>query len=146
MRLHTASEIISLARKLEADSAELYDQLAVSGTGHEWMRSCSAENRRFADQVERAYYGVISDAIESGFAFDMEADDFDLSAGATSEAAHACPVKAAIETERRIVRFYASAADQSGDLLADIPRVFKQIIRKRTARLEKLETVLRGQT
>ena len=71
MRLHTTSEIISLARKLENESAEFYEELPRKYTKDEDVfHSFAKENRRNVVQIERTYYGVISDAIEGGFAFE----------------------------------------------------------------------------
>ena len=72
MRLHTASEVISLARRLENESADFYEGLCRDADDEGLWRGFALENRRNIAQVERAYYGVISDAIEGGFAFDMD--------------------------------------------------------------------------
>ena len=149
MKLHTASEVISLARRLETESAALYVKLAECGGEADLMRSLSTENERSIVQIERAYYGVISDALESGFAFDVESDDFEMPArtvsGATvSGTVYADMLKAAIDAEARMVRFYGAAAEQSRSLLADMPRVFAQIARKHSARPGKLQALLEG--
>lgn len=142
MRLHTASEVISLARKLENETADFYDQLGLQGNHADLFRSLAAENRRNVSQVEWAYYGVISDALESGFAFDIESGDYELPSGYRADAAEPASLRVALEAEARLVRLYTFAAGQSDSLLADVPRVFRQIAQKRTARIGKLESLL----
>ena len=46
----------------------------------------------------------------------------------------------AVRTEEMIARFYATAAAQSQSLLADIPRLFKTIAQKRTARVQLIRS------
>jgi len=140
MRLHTASEAVSLARKLENDTAAFYEGLAKCGKDLETLHGFAAENRRNVTQVERAYYSVISDAIEGGFAFDIEEDDYSVKL--PEDAGPRDALKAATEIESMISRFYTTAANQAQSLLADVPRVFRQIAQKRTARVEKLNTLL----
>lgn len=137
MELRTASQAFSLARSLEDDSAEFYDRLASAfPAGKELFSGFAAENRRFKTQVERAYYGVITDAIEGGFAFDMETDDFDLDTSdpASLDAAR----QRALQIEETVVRFYEVAAEQSRVLMADLPRAFDQVVRKRKRRFPQL--------
>jgi hypothetical protein len=50
-------------------------------------------------------------------------------------------VKKALETEEEIQKFYATAAEMSKALLADIPRAFERIAKKRTGRKEKLKSL-----
>ena len=44
--------------------------------------------------------------------------------------------------EKKIIRFYTEAAEQSEALLADIHRIFSTIIKKRGQRIEKLGSFL----
>jgi rubrerythrin len=140
MTLHTASEVISLARKLELEAATFYEGLLRFGEAEEVLRGFTAENRRNVAQVERAYYGVISDALEGGFAFDIEEGDYAIKLPESATLRDG--LKAMAEVEGRIAQFYATAAQQSQSLLADVPRVFKAIAQKKKARIEKLESML----
>ena len=71
MKLHTASEVISFVRKLESDSAKFYDTLSQKYVqGSDVFLSFAKENGKNIVQIERSYYGVITDAIEGCFAFD----------------------------------------------------------------------------
>ncbi len=133
MRLRTASQAFSLAKDLEEEAAAFYDQLGGWFPEHaEAFGGFAAENRRFRQQVERAYYGVITDAIEGGFAFDMETDGFalDTSKPADLDAA----LDRAKDMEAKIIRFYTEAAEQSRTLMADLPRAFDQVVKRRNRR------------
>ena len=78
MRLNTASEVISFTRKLEEDSAKFYEDLAQADIkGGETLLSLAQENRKNIIQIERAYYGVITDALEGCFAFNINLDEYD---------------------------------------------------------------------
>jgi len=141
MRLNTASEVISLSRRLEEEGAELYEKMAQQRPDDaETLGAFARENRRFVTQVERAYYGVISDALEGGFAFDLEADDFEIGTD-TAGAVAGGDVKAAAAMEERMIRFYEEAAEQSQSLMADLPRAFRLVVKKRRRRLESLSAL-----
>ena len=79
MILHTASEGITFARKLENDSAEFYENIAKQNTRDaDALATFAQENKKYITQIERAYYGVITDAIEGCFAFNIDPDDYAL--------------------------------------------------------------------
>jgi rubrerythrin len=142
MRLNTASQVISLARKLEEDGARLYETLAQRWLTHrDTFLSFAKDNRKNIVQIETAYYGVISDAIEGCFAFDLDPDEYateaELKEGTTNSAA----LMLAIQMEERTRRFYSVAAEQSKSLLADVPRTFFLLAKKRGDRLQKLKDV-----
>jgi hypothetical protein len=137
--LHTASESISFAKKLETDSAAFYEALAGRyAAGAETFRAFGAENRKNVAQIERAYYGVITDAIEGGYAFNLDAADYALNTALKDGADLAAAAAAALEIEKQIIKFYTEAAEQSRGLMADVPRAFQLVAKKRAGRLEKL--------
>jgi len=145
MILHTASEGVTFAKKLENDSAEFYEKLAQRSTGNaETLLSFAKENRKYVTQVESAYYGVITDAIEGCFAFNIDPDDYVLKTTVDDGADYTGALKQAVEIEETIIRFYTDAAEQSKSLMADVPRAFMLIARKRAGRLEKLGSLLEG--
>jgi hypothetical protein len=142
MILHTASEGISFSKKLENDSAGFYENLAQKNAGYaETFLAYARENKKYITQVERAYYGVITDAIEGCFAFNIDPDDYALD---TDIKDGPDAIRQAVEIERKIIQFYTDAAEQSKSLMADVPRAFVLIARKRGARLEKLEALLKS--
>jgi hypothetical protein len=142
MRLNTASEVISLSRRLEEEGAALYEKMARQRPDQaEHLAAFARENSKFVTQVERAYYGVISDALEGGFAFDLETDGFEIGTD-TAGAVAGGDVKAAVAMEERMIRFYEEAAEQSQSLMADVPRAFRLVVKKRRRRLESLNALL----
>ena len=143
MIIHTASEGITLSKKLETESAEFYEKLAgLYKEGADVFLSFAKENEKNVVQIDRAYYGVITDAIEGGYAFNIDPDDYSLSMILKDGVEYADVLKQTMEIEKTIVRFYTDAAEQSKPLLADVPRTFTLIARKRGKRLEKLGSLL----
>ena len=49
----------------------------------------------------------------------------------------------AVKMEEKTVEFYSDAVEQSKSLLADIPRVFTMVAKKRGNRISKLGSLLR---
>ena len=145
MILHTASEGITFARKLENDSAEFYENLAQqSAEDAETFISFARDNKKNIVQFERAYYGVITDAIEGCFAFNIDPDDYSLKTAVPDGTGYADVLGQAVEIEKTIIKFYTDAAEQSRSLMADVPRVFAMIARKRENRIEKLGSLLKS--
>ena len=140
--LHTASEIISLARKLENESAKFYEGLSRRYPKDEdVLLSFVKENGKNVAQIERAYYGVISDALESCFAFSINPDDYAFKTELTEEASYSAALDKAIDLEEKIGEFYTVAAEQSKSLMADVPRAFMMVVKKRGNRVAKLRSL-----
>ena len=140
MIIHTASEGITLAKKLENDSARFYEDMATKFTKNaETLQSFARENKKNIAQIERAYYGVITDAIEGGYAFNLDTDKYTLKTEIPAGAGYTDALKQALEVENIISAFYTEAAKQSGGLMADVPRNFLLVAKKRAARIEKLK-------
>ncbi len=146
MELNTASEVVSLAKKLEENSAKYYEDLAQRYIkDRETWLSFARANRKNVVQIERAYYGVITDAIEGCFSFKINPEEYAFEAGLTENWEYSDALNEAAEMEGKIVKFYSDAAEQSKLLLADIPRVFTMVAKKRSDRKAKLETFRRDQ-
>ena len=142
MELNTASSVISLAREMEEASARFYEGLAGQYPASEEMFTGYArENRKFIKQFETAYYGVITDAIEGCYAFNIDPDKYQLNTELTAGAAVAEAAGKALEIEDSLVRFYTDAAAQSKSLMADVPRAFTLIAKKRSGRKQTLESI-----
>jgi len=143
MILHTASETISFAKKLENESAKFYEDLCQKyAKDEDAFHSFVEENGKNIVQTERAYYGVITDAIEGCFAFDVETDEYSFDTELADNASYADTLSRAIEIEEKIIRFYTDAGEQSSSLMADVPRAFKMIAKKRRNRELKLKSLL----
>jgi rubrerythrin len=142
MTLHTAAEGITFAKKLEDDSARFYEQLAnqYNQNAGDFL-AFAKENKKNIVQIDRTYYGVITDAIEGGYAFKLNPDEYIIETAVKDGAKLADMLKQAVKLEETIVKFYTVAAEQSRALMADIPRAFLLIAKKRADRLAKLKAL-----
>ena len=142
MKLQTASAVISFAKSLEDESAKFYEDLSQRyAEDKDVFLSFAKENRKNLVQIDRAYYGVITDAIESCFSFDIEPDAYTVETALAEDASYSNALDKAIELEERIVKFYSDAAEQSKSLMADVPRAFMLIAKKRNNRVAKLRSL-----
>lgn len=144
MRLHTASETISFIKEFEEKAAKFYEELSERyPEGEDVFLSFAKENRKYFNQIQRAYYSVITDAIEGCFAFDLETDDYALDTDLPEDTtSYADAVAKALALEEKIIEFYDAAADQSMSLMADVPRNFKIVVRKRKDRIARLKSLV----
>lgn len=143
MRLHTASEVISFARQLENESAKLYEDLSQRyAKDEDVFLSFARENGKNVTQIERAYYGVISDALEGGFAFDIDPSPYMFKTDLAGDASYSDALGRTLAMEGKMIRFYSDAAEQAKSLLADVPRAFVMIAKKRNNREPKLRSLL----
>jgi hypothetical protein len=143
MKLHTASETVSFVKELEEKAARFYEDLAKRYSKDEdFFLAYAKENNKYFSQIQRAYYSVITDAIEGGYAFDLEADDHTLDTELPEEASYADALDKAVEIEEKIIRFYMVAAEQSMSLMADVPRNFKIVAKKRGGRIPKIRSLI----
>ncbi len=143
MILHTASEGITLAKELETISASFYEELAQRyREAAEFFLACAKENGKNIVQIERAYYGVITDALEGGYAFNLETSEYEINTELPAETDYPAVLKKAIETEEKIIKFYTDAANQSSGLMADVPRTFTLVAKKRSHRVDELKALL----
>jgi len=143
MPLNTASEVISLARQLEEDCAKFYELLAQRYLKDgETFLSLAEESRKNIVQVERAYYGVITDALEGCFAFSINQNEYLFSAELSEKISYTKVLGWAIDMEKKIGEFYSDAGEQSKSLMADVPRAFAMMAKKRGGRISILELFL----
>lgn len=144
MQSPTASEVISFSVKLEEDSGKFYEELALRwANDREIWSSFSAQNRKNKTAIQRAYYGVISDAIEGCFAFaELDTDNYLINTELPLELGYKESLRRAIEMENIITAFYLDAARASKSLLADIPIIFERTARKRNERQLKFKELL----
>jgi rubrerythrin len=139
MKIQTTSAALSLGRELEETSAKFYEDLAAKfPQGKDAFLVYAKENRKNVAQVERAYFGMISDALEGCYAFDMESDGYPIETDLAKGASYAQALAAAREVEKVIIKFYNDAAVQCEGLMAEMPRLFVLIGRKKSERLAKL--------
>jgi hypothetical protein len=144
MILHTASEGVTLAKKLEGDSAKFYEEIAKKySAAAESLLGFANQNKKNIAQIDRVYYGVITDAIEGSYAFNLESDNYVLDTKLSAKASISEAVKKAKEIEGVIVKFYNEAAEQSQSLMADVPRTFKVFAKKRAERTPVLDSLVK---
>jgi hypothetical protein len=143
MTLHTASEVIGLLRRLEEETASFYERLSGLGRDTETWLGLAKDNRKNVKDVQRAYYNVISDALDGTFAFDIEDVGFELDLDLPESAPYALAVGKASVAEKKIADLYSLATKQSQSLLPDVSRAMKTVGQKRQARIERIETLLK---
>jgi rubrerythrin len=144
MELNTASETVSFARELETESAKFYENLAQKyAQGKEIFLSFAKENNKNIVQTERAYFGVISDALEGCFSFKgIDTDNYSIETTLSEGRSYADALNMAVALEEKIVKFYLDAAEVSKSLMADVPQAFERIAKKRNERILKLKSLL----
>lgn len=144
MKLSTASETISFIRdELEEKAAKFYEDLARKNPEKEGLfLSFAKENRKYIKQVQMAYQFVITDAIEGCYAFNLEPDNYVFETDLPDNASIADAANKALAIEKKIIACYEDGAKQSMSLLADVPRNFMIVIKKRNSRLEQLKALI----
>jgi len=143
MTISTCSGAISLSRELENGSAKFYEELSKKfEKDKDLFLGFAKENAKYITQIERAYYGVITDAIEGCFAFDLNPEDYQMKTAPSKDATYSNALKEALAIEEKILEFYRVAAEQSKHLMADIPRNFTLVAKKRSERIPKLKALL----
>jgi len=145
MNLNTASEAVSFGRELENESARFYQNLAQRyAAGKEIFLSFAKENGKNVVQVQRAYYGVISDAIEGCYSFTgIDTDNYSIKTALPEGTGYSSALSMAIALEEKIVKYYLDAATVSKALMADVPQAFERIAKKRNERILKLKSLLK---
>jgi len=136
MKLNTMAAVMSFVSRIENDSALFYEGCAEKYPDlKDTFLSWSKENRKFEKNVKRTYFGVITDTIESNYAFEgLDTDDYAFDSALPEDAGVSEAAKKSNEIEEKIRAFYLKAAELSEGLMADIPRLFKKIAKKREDR------------
>jgi len=143
MGISTCSGAISLSKELENESAKFYEELSMRHEeDKDLFLAFAKENSKYVKQIERAYYGVITDAIEGCFAFDLNPEDYQLKVTLPKDASYSDALKKALAIEEKILNFYQVATEQSKHLMADVPRSFTLVAKKRSERVPKLKELL----
>ncbi len=143
MQLNTSASVISFTKQLEADSANFYEKMAEKyPQAAELFLTFSRENNKYSTMIQRAYYGVITDAIEGCFAFSVETDKYTFEKEPAKELGNTDALNQAIDMEQKIISFYNDAAEQSKAFMADVPRTFLIVAKKRKNREDKLRALL----
>jgi rubrerythrin len=143
MVINTCSGAISFAKELENESAKFYENLSQRfSRDKDLFLSFVKENGEYITQIERAYYGVITDAFEGCFAFNIDTQKYKFKTELAEKVSYSEASTKAIEIEEEMIRFYSEAAEQSKLLMADVPRSFTLVAKKRSERVPKLKALL----
>ncbi|MFB3884650.1 MAG: hypothetical protein ACE144_05450 [Thermodesulfobacteriota bacterium] len=143
MIINTCSGAMSFAKELENESAKFYQDLSARyAKDKDVLLSFVKENRSYITQAERAYYGVISDAFEGCFAFNIDPEKYVIKTELAEKTSYSEALRRALEIEEKIIKFYSDAAEQSKSLMADIPRAFGMVAKKRGSRQTALKAIL----
>ena len=112
MGISTCSEAISLSRELENESAKFYQEMSKRfEKDKDLFLTFAKDNAKYVTQIERAYYGVITDALEGCFAFDLNPEDHQVKATPSKDASYTDALKEALAMEEKILKFYGIAAE-----------------------------------
>ena len=145
MELNTASATVRFAKHLEDESRQVYERVAERYP--QWESTLAPfirENKRNVGSIDRAYIGVVSDALDTQFAFEgIDTDDYAIITDLPDSTRPSGRAGLAAN-EETIIAFYRAAADSSRDLLADVPRAFDRITSKRSRRAEALRALADG--
>jgi len=134
MKLNTMAAVMSFVTRIEEDAASFYEECATQYPNmKDTLLSWSKENRKFEKDVKRTYFGVITDTLESNYAFEgLDTDDYVFETDVPEDTSKVA--ERAYEIEAKIKAFYLRAAELSEGLMADIPRLFRKIAKKRENR------------
>jgi len=143
MKLNTMAGVMSFVSKIENDSSSFYRNYAEKYPELESIfLSWNKENSKFEKNIKRTYYGVITDTLESNYAFQgLDTDDYNFETQLPENVDSSEAGKKAREIEETIKNFYLKAAQLSDGLMADIPRLFRKIAKKREERCQSLESL-----
>ena len=143
MKLNTTSAVISFSKELEDNSVKYYENLIQKyPQNKEIFLSFIKENKKNVVSVQRVYQEVISDAIEGCFSFeDLDTDAYTFDTELPKDLSYSDVLEKAIKIEERIQKYYSDSAEMSKSLMADIPRVFERIAKKRDKRKMELESI-----
>jgi rubrerythrin len=145
MIINTCSGAMSFAKELENESAKFYQDLSQRfAKDKDLFLSFAKENEEYITLIERAYYGVITDALEGCFAFNINLEDYALKTELREKASYSEALARAMEIEEKIIKFYSDAAEQSKSLMADVPRAFMLVAKKRGRRQSTLQSLIGG--
>ncbi|TET92344.1 MAG: hypothetical protein E3J46_01530 [Desulfobacteraceae bacterium] len=141
MKLNTMAGVMSFVSKIENDSASFYRNYAKNYPELEsTFLSWNKENKKFEKNIKRTYFGVITDTLESNYAFQgLDTDDYNFETQLPENVDSSEAGKKAREIEETIKNFYLKAAQLSDGLMADIPRLFRKIAKKREERCQSFE-------
>jgi hypothetical protein len=144
MELNTAASVISYASKIEQESTAFYEQWAKRYEAlREVALSFVRENKKNEANIKRAYYSVVTDALETNFCFKGLIGDVAMPL-ISNDASFFQVLEASLVLENSMQKFYLKAAELSKALLADVTRAMERVAKTREARVAKLRSMVEG--
>ena len=143
--LNTASGLIEYYTKYEDRIKSFYETLAEDercAANKELFKSMAEENEKHKKEVLRAYYEVITDAIEACYIRPLDETKYEVDTEITPEMTYADILRKAVDIEEKSRGFCAEAYRCTSGLLADISVAFRRVSRRKTKRAEKLKELL----
>ena len=143
--LNTASGLIEYYTKYEDRIRSFYETLAEDercAANKELFKSMAEENEKHKKEVLRAYYEVITDAIEACYIRPLDETKYEVDTEITPEMTYADILRKAVDIEEKSRGFCAEAYRCTSGLLADISVAFRRVSRRKTKRAEKLKELL----
>ena len=144
MRLQTASQVINFAMQLEENLFKLYESLAKSyPEKKDIFLFFARENKKNKTLIQRVYHEVVSDALETGFSFEgLNVDEKFFEINFSQDDKLSTILNNLLDIEERIQNFYQDVALKSKSFLADVPRAFEIIAKKKEERKQKIKSVI----
>jgi len=143
--LNTASGLIEYYTKYEDRIKSFYETLAEDercAADKELFKSMAKENEKHKKEVLRAYYEVITDAIEACYIRPLDETKYEVDTEITPEMTYADILRKAVDIEEKSGGFCAEAYRCTSGLLADISVAFRRVSRWKAKRAEKLKELL----
>lgn len=143
MDLMTASGIINFVEAIETDSAKFYENAASSHCScADTFLSFAKENRKNNQAVKRAYFSVISDALEACFSFGtISTSPYEINTELDQKMTLQEVLEKGMKIESAIQAFYKIAGEYVESHIEDIARIFKRLAKAHEARVGKLQNL-----
>ena len=116
MKLNTMAGVMSFVSKIENDSASFYRNYAEKYPELESIfLSWNKENHKFEKNIKRTYFGVITDTLESNYAFQgLDTDDYSFETQLPEDVDSSEAGKKAREIEETIKNFLSQGSSIIG--------------------------------
>ena len=141
MELSTAGSFVTYVSKIEQESAALYSSWARQHDElKELFLAIAEDNKKNERAIRGAYYGVVSDALETNFCFKGLQADLEVP-HLCEKASPLAVLEAGIRIERDLRGFYIEAAQRCKAFLPDVSRAAERVAKMREGRLKKLRSI-----
>ena len=143
--LNTASALIEYYTKYEDKIKDFYEKLAKDercSQDKSFFESMAKGNEKHRQEVLRAYYEVITDAIEACYIKAIDETKYEVDTEITPDMTYADIVKKAIQVEEKSRDFCTEAYKSTSGLLADISVAFKMVSKWKAKRVGELKEIL----